>query len=144
MTTVVEHYHQQRANNGLLYFVLRIAYFIAIGIWLSGVWAAIAWLLSITIIGLPAGIWMLNHLPQISTLQPQRHDLVITTDGRMYTSDIRQHPFLLRAIYFILVGWWFSGLWLVVAWALTGSIIGLPFAFWMMNRVPGVMTLARS
>jgi uncharacterized membrane protein YccF (DUF307 family) len=42
------------------------------------------------------------------------------------------------------VGWWLSALWLTVAWALSASIIGLPFAFWMFNRVPAIITLART
>jgi UDP-N-acetylmuramyl pentapeptide phosphotransferase/UDP-N-acetylglucosamine-1-phosphate transferase len=33
---------------------------------------------------------------------------------------------------------------LTVAWALCTVIIGLPFGFWMFNRVPAVITLART
>src|SRR5262245_27308896 len=33
---------------------------------------------------------------------------------------------LVRALYFILFGWWFSGIWAVVAWILCLTIIGLP------------------
>ncbi len=140
MSTIVVQHRQ----GGVFHLLLRVVYFIAIGLWLSGIWAAVAWFLCVTIIGLPIGLWMLDRLPQVSTLQPQRNDLVITTDGRTMSRHIAQHPFLVRAIYFVLVGWWFSALWLTAAWALCSVIIGLPFGFWMMNRVPAVLTLART
>ncbi len=124
--------------------LLRALYFIFFGLWFSGIWAAIAWVLCITIIGLPLGLWMLNRLPQVTTLRSQQGDLVVTTTGEMYERSIPQHPFLIRAIYFVLVGWWLSALWLTAAWALCTMIIGLPFGFWMFNRVPAVITLARS
>jgi uncharacterized membrane protein YccF (DUF307 family) len=131
----------QKTGPGLL---LRIFYFVVFGLWFSGVWAAIAWFLCITVIGLPFGLWMLNRLPQVATLKPQRSDLVIAGDGRSYSQDVRQHPFLLRALYFVLVGWWLSALWIAAAWALCASVIGMVFGFWMLNRVPAVITLARS
>jgi uncharacterized membrane protein YccF (DUF307 family) len=137
-TTPVEQQH------GLLWLLLRIVYFVVFGLWFSGIWAAIAWVFSVTIIGLPVGLWMLNRLPQVSTLQPVRQNVVFTESGRAYLNEMRQHNFLLRALYFVLVGWWFSALWLTVAWALSASIIGIPIAFWMINRTPGVMTLANA
>ena len=47
-------------------------------------------------------------------------------------------------MYFLLVGWWFSAIWLAAAYALTVSIVGLPIAFWMYGRVGAVTTLFRS
>lgn len=140
MTTQTPVVITQQRGPGLL---LRAVYFIAFGLWFSGLWAAVAWLLCITIIGLPFGLWMLNRLPQVTTLKPQRSDLVITTDGRIQNRSVAQLPFLLRALYFVLIGWWLSALWIAVAWALCASIIGMLFGFWMFNRVPAVVTLAR-
>jgi uncharacterized membrane protein YccF (DUF307 family) len=129
-------------QHGLLWLILRIVYFVVFGLWFSGIWAAIAWVISVTIIGLPVGLWMLNRLPQVSTLQPARQNVVFTESGKAYLNELRQHNFLLRALYFVFIGWWFSALWLALAWALSASIIGIPIAFWMINRTPGVMTLA--
>lgn len=131
-------------TNDIVWFLLRAFYFIFIGIWLSGIWATVAWILCITIIGMPLGLWMLNRLPQVSTLQPDRNDLYITADGKIYQAQVEQHNIIIRAIYFLLIGWWFSALWLAAAWALCSVVIGLPFGFWMMNRVPAVITLHRS
>jgi uncharacterized membrane protein YccF (DUF307 family) len=123
--------------------ILRALYFIFFGLWFSSIWAAVAWFLSVSIIGLPLGLWMLNRLPQVTTLHPQRDDLVVTSDGRVFTSQVPQRSFIVRAIYFLLIGWWFSAIWLTVAWALSSSIIGLPLGFLMFNRVPAVLTLQR-
>jgi uncharacterized membrane protein YccF (DUF307 family) len=128
---------------GLGFLLLRIVYFLFLGLWLSGVWSMIAWVFSVTIIGLPIGLWMLNRLPQISTLKPERQNLVITTTGESYTTPVNQQPFFVRAIYFLLVGWWFSAMWLSAAWLLSTTVIGIPFAFWMIDRVPAIITLAR-
>ena len=136
-TTVVR---QERGVN----LLLRAVYFLVFGLWFSAIWAGIAWVLCVTIIGLPFGLWMLNRLPQVTTLRPQRGDLVITSSGQVYRSDARQHFFLLRAAWFLLVGWWLSALWLTAAWALCAVIIGLPVGFWMFDRVPAIVTLARS
>ena len=52
---------------------------------------------------------------------------------------------LVRALYFVFVGWWLSGLWLGVAWGVLGATFGLalPLSFWMFNRAGAVTTLAR-
>jgi uncharacterized membrane protein YccF (DUF307 family) len=49
-------------------WLLRLAYFVLIGWWLSWLWANAAWLISATIIGVPLAIWMLNCLPALTTL----------------------------------------------------------------------------
>jgi uncharacterized membrane protein YccF (DUF307 family) len=56
-----------------------------------------------------------------------------------------QQPFMLRALFFLLIGWWLSLIWLNLAWALAGFTLGLglPLSFWMFNRSPAVTTLRR-
>ena len=130
----------RQSGPGLL---VRALYFILFGLWFSGIWAAVAWVLCVTIIGLPFGLWMLNRLPQVVTLKPSRSDLVLTTTGRVLERDVPQAPFLLRALYFLLIGWWLSAVWIAVAWALCASIIGMVIGFWMFDRVPAIITLAR-
>ncbi|MEO7909185.1 MAG: YccF domain-containing protein, partial [Roseiflexaceae bacterium] len=107
------------------------------------IWAIVAWVLCITIIGLPLGLFMLNRMPQVATLKPARANLLVTATGEMVYLNVPQVPFLVRAIYFVLIGWWFSALWLAVAWALHVTIIGMLVGFWMFNRVPAVVSLAR-
>jgi uncharacterized membrane protein YccF (DUF307 family) len=123
--------------------LVRAIYFILIGWWLSAIWAAVAWLLCITIIGLPLGLYMLNRLPQAVTLKPVRSNLRVTPSGRLVEVAVPQLPFLVRAIYFLLIGWWFSALWIIVAWLLHASIVGMLIGFWMFNRTAAIVTLAR-
>ena len=131
---------QRSGGAGLL---IRALYFILFGWWFSAIWAVIAWVLCITIIGLPLGLFMLNRMPQVATLKPARTGVLVTPTGEVVHLNVPQPPFLLRAIYFVLIGWWFSAIWLAVAWALHVSIIGMLVGFWMFNRVPAVVTLAR-
>jgi uncharacterized membrane protein YccF (DUF307 family) len=130
----------QQNGPGLL---IRALYFILFGWWFSGIWAVVAWILCLTIIGLPFGLYMLNRLPQVVTLRPSRSDLVLTTTGRVIERDVPQLPFLIRALYFLLIGWWLSAVWIAIAWALNASIIGMVIGFWMFDRVPALITLAR-
>jgi uncharacterized membrane protein YccF (DUF307 family) len=136
---------EQEKGPGLL---LRAIYFIFVGLWLGAVWTAIAWLLNVTIIGLPLGLLMLNRLPQVMTLKPVRiNRYLVQKDGQwvMRQSSAGQANFFVRALYFVLIGWWFSALWLLLAWAITGVTLGLglPLAFWMFDRTPAVTTLSQ-
>ena len=132
----------QRVDTTPPNLILRIIWFLVVGWWLTGVLSAAAWALNATIIGLPLGLWIINRLPFAATLRPIA-PFYLVEDGRI-VSGVSQRPILLRALYFILVGWWFSGLWLAVAYALLVSIVGFPIAFWMYGRVGSVTTLFRS
>lgn len=131
---------QRTDGAGLL---IRALYFVLVGWWFSAIWAVVAWVLCITIIGLPLGLFMLNRMPQVATLKPARTNLLVTATGEIVHLNVPQVPFLVRAIYFVLIGWWFSAIWLAVAWALHVTIIGMLVGFWMFNRVPAVVSLAR-
>ena len=128
--------------------LIRILYFFFVGLWLGGIVTIATWVLNITIIGLPLGLWLLNRLPQIMTLKPVKtQGRVTVVDGKVVyrESALPAHPFLLRALYFLLIGWWLSLLWLAAAWLLTGISLGLglPLAFWMFDQTPAITTLAR-
>jgi uncharacterized membrane protein YccF (DUF307 family) len=128
--------------------LVRAFWFIFIGLWVGAIWCWIAWILNITIIGMPLGLWMLNRIPQVMTLKSVRvTSTVVVVDGMpvMTLKNPRQRAFFLRALYFILIGWWFSLIWLIIAWLITGFTLGLglPLAFWMFDRVPAITTLQR-
>jgi len=123
--------------------LLRVVYFFLFGWYATGVWINVAWFLVATVIGLPAGLWLLNRVPQVLTLQPYRH-VIVTSDGTAQAGGLPQRPWLGRALYFLLIGWWASLIWCNVAWALSLTVIGLPPAIWMFNRTPAITTLMRS
>ena len=107
----------------------------------------VAWVLMLTVIGLPLGIGMLNMLPKVIALREptQQVRVVRQEDGRFSLVEVKtpQMNIFLRAIYFALIGWWFSALWMELAYLLTASVIGIPIGFWMFDRVPAVLTLRR-
>jgi uncharacterized membrane protein YccF (DUF307 family) len=127
--------------------LLQLLWFAFIGVWLGQIWMIAAWVMMISIIGIPLGIVMLNKIPKVVALrEPVREVRVYRrADGRIAEAylDTPQVNFLLRAIYFVLVGWWLSALWLEAAYALCATVIGIPLGFWMFDRTAAVLTLRR-
>jgi uncharacterized membrane protein YccF (DUF307 family) len=128
-------------------FILRALWFIFIGWHVTLWWILIAWFLNLTIIGLPFGLWMLNRVPLVLTLRTTRGYNVATATGDDAVvwryENVTQRSLVIRALYFLLIGWWLSLLWSLLAWLLCVSIIGLPLGVWMFNRLPGITTLMR-
>lgn len=121
--------------------VLQMLWFAFIGWWLGALWVVAAWVLCFTVIGLPLGAAMLNNVPQVMALRGRRL-VQVSPDGRV--SDVPQVNFFIRAIYFALIGWWLSAIWMAAAYALCMTIIGLPLGFWMFDLVPALVTLKRA
>ncbi|CCF82436.1 hypothetical protein [Nitrolancea hollandica] len=135
-----------KANDNQPPLILSIIWFLVIGWWASAIWIHVAWFLNVLILTMPIGLLMLNMVPRVATLrEPSREYRIADSTGDSPTRavPICQHAFLVRAGYFLVFGWWLSLLWVYGASALAASIIGLPVAFWMYNRVPAVTTLRR-
>jgi len=146
MTAQNVRYETSQSGPGLL---IRVLWFLFIGWWLGLIWVLIAWFFNLTIIGMPLGLAMINHIPQVMTLRPARvYTVIENRNGRQVIRQrpLEQNPFLLRALYFLAVGFWFSLVWMLLAWLISLLTLGLafPLSFWMFNRVPAVTTLARS
>jgi uncharacterized membrane protein YccF (DUF307 family) len=128
-------------------FILRVLWFIFIGWHITLWWILAAWLLNLTIIGMPLGLWMLNRVALVLTLRTQRtYSVGEIRDGKVvewHTQSVPQNPLILRAIYFVLIGWWLSLIWSLLGWLLCVTIIGLPLGVLMLNRLPEVTTLMR-
>jgi uncharacterized membrane protein YccF (DUF307 family) len=131
--------------------LLRLLWFIFLGLWLGAIVTFVAYFFCITIIGLPVGLAIFNQLPAIMTLRPASNNVRVSVSGNAtaVTIGTPQLPFLLRTVYFLLVGWWLAALWISVAWLLTAiwlPTVGLSLApaFLMFDRIPVVMTLRRN
>jgi uncharacterized membrane protein YccF (DUF307 family) len=48
---------------------------------------------------------------------------------------------LVRALWFVFIGWWLTGIVSSIAWFAMITIIGLPLGIWLVNRIPTVLTL---
>lgn len=121
-------------------FLLRVIWFVVFGWEITAVWILAAWALNLTILGLPLGLWMIDRVPQVLTLKA-RPGVYVVGNGRATFIPDRQPPFLLRAVYFLLIGWWFSLLWAFIAWLLCATIIFLPVGVPMLHLLPFVTTL---
>ncbi len=127
--------------------LVRLLYLAFVGWWLGLIWTLVAWFLNLTIIGLPLGLSMINRIPYIMTLRPTRVQTTVEVrDGQTVVrqSTPKQPPFILRALYFIVIGFWFSLVWMLLAWIFATLTLGfgLPLALWMFDRTPAITTLA--
>ncbi|WP_256295908.1 YccF domain-containing protein [Haloarchaeobius salinus] len=116
--------------------LVRAVWFLLVGWWLTFVAINVAWLLNVTILGIPLGVAIINRVPTLLTLKERRQP-IDPDAGRS------QHSLLVRAVYFLLVGWWLSLLWANVAWVFAASIVGLPVAIVMFNYLPYLTSLYR-
>ncbi|WP_435099122.1 YccF domain-containing protein [Halarchaeum sp. P4] len=115
--------------------LVRALWFVVIGWWATPVLVNVAWFLNVTVVGIPLGIKLINLVPTALTLKEPRS--MDAADGGS------QHNLLLRAVYFVLVGWWASLFWANLAALLAVTIVGLPVAIWMFGKLPYVTSLYR-
>jgi uncharacterized membrane protein YccF (DUF307 family) len=133
----------QRGPNLLVRFI----WWLFIGWWASGIAVGVAWVALITIVGIPLGIWIINRLPSILTLRPRTRTWSLGQDeqGREEVSD-RSRPQVawpIRGLWFILVGWWASAIWMSLAWLVQLTVIGIPISLLMFNRTPFIASIYR-
>ena len=119
--------------------LIQILWFVFIGWWLGSFAVVAAYVMFLLIVTIPIGIAILNNIPMIMALrQPDR---LVSAYGAV---TVPQHNFLLRALWFIFVGWWLAGIALTVGYLLCMTIIGLPLGFVLFDWVPALLTLRRS
>jgi uncharacterized membrane protein YccF (DUF307 family) len=127
-----------------------LLWFLFVGWWAGQIWIAIAWFFMLTIIGIPFGVTMFNVLPKVMALR-QPKQTVITTVSTMgnvtvvnsSSGQLPQVNILIRIVYFILIGWWLSALWVEIAYFVCLTIIGLPIGLLMIDKTPGIVSLRR-
>jgi uncharacterized membrane protein YccF (DUF307 family) len=127
--------------------LVRAVWYVLIGWWLTGFVMALAWVLAITIIGLPITFYLVNRIPSVLTLRPraQQFELVTDADGvtRYKRIATEQSSLLLRLLWFVFIGWWASLAWMIASYLLMLTIIGIPLGLMMVNRLPFVFSLHR-
>ena len=104
------HVHQASHNPGCL---VRGIWFIFVGWWLSALFILAGWALVGTVLFLPVGLWILHRVPWAQTLRPRTREFTQTyQDGAMMVTEttIRQHPWYVRLVYIVLVGWWWGAI----------------------------------
>lgn len=133
-------------NNGGPGLFVRGIWFLFVGWWLSWLAIGVAYIACLTLVGLPLGFYIFNRLPMILTLRA-RNDRIVTEvrDGVTFLrhDHVEQLPMWVRAVYFLLVGWWLGAIYLGLAWFLCVMLVTMPIGLVMFNRVGAVMTLLR-
>jgi uncharacterized membrane protein YccF (DUF307 family) len=117
--------------------LVQLIYFIFIGWWLGALAIALAYLLFVVVIGIPLGVKIINKIPYLMALR--QTEPVISVAG----TSTHQHNLLIRTIWFLLVGWWLTAIWLSIAYLLACTIILMPIGFWMFDKAPALLTLRR-
>ena len=118
--------------------IVRAVWFVLVGWWLGQLALLAAWFLNVLIVTLPLGLYILNRLPQVITLRGP------SEAGGSRTKAIEQRSFRVRSVYFVLVGWWLSLVWMEVAWLVGATIVLLPVSFVMYSKSAAVATLRRT
>ena len=133
-------------NTGPGCFV-RLIYFVFVGWWLSALCITISYLLMVTVIGIPISVTILNRLPQITALDPRSQRTQVTTTGNTTVINFQvgatQRNWIVRAVYFIFVGWWLTFGYLMLAWIVTVFTLGWA-ALFLYKPVPALLTLHRN
>ncbi len=113
--------------------LLNVFWIVFGGLWMAAAWVIAAFIMAITIIGLPWARAAFNIA--VYTLLPfgQR---AVRRDSLTGRPDIGTGPLGLigNVIWLVLAGWWLALAHLVTAIALAVTIIGIPFAWAHLKR----------
>jgi Inner membrane component domain len=138
---------------------VRAIWFLFIGWWLAGLVITVAYICAVTIIGLPFAFYLFNRIPTAMTLRGRSQNYQATTSADGSTTylnavNVPQRPMWQRAIWFILIGWWFGAIWMGIAYVLCLlayffcwlilPLALLPIGLMMFDRTGGIMTLLRN
>ena len=123
--------------------LVQLLWFVLVGWWAGQLWIALAWFFAATVIGIPLAVKMFNKLPDIIALRGAENFTVSYYGNRMVVSEVPQYNLLLRILWYALVGWWLTGIWVEVAYVLCLTFVLMPVGFWMFDRVPTIVSLRR-
>lgn len=121
-------------------------WFLFVGWWASQLAILTAYLLILSIVGMPLGVMILNRLPGIVALRGPKKELTVRqVNGTTFISHEQrpQYKFWIRAVYFLLCGWWLGLLLVEISWVFMLTLIGLPVAVLIYDYIPRVVSLRR-
>lgn len=119
---------------------MRVVYFLLVGWWFGALAGFLGYLLCASILFLPFGVMLLNRIPALVFLKP-RHVAFEVAPGVWGIHE--ELPFLVRAIWFFVLGWELGLLVFVVGYLFILTIIGIPIGLFLLNAVPMVLTLSQ-
>jgi uncharacterized membrane protein YccF (DUF307 family) len=123
--------------------VIRLAWTLAVGWWLSYVVVMLVFFLALSIVGLPWARRLVTRMPAFMALC-----------GRGTTIDLESRMLLarpapeqlsrgIRAFYFVTIGWWLSIFVTVFGYLLLLPVVTIPLAVRLLSRIGVATTLER-
>lgn len=119
--------------------VVRAVWYLFIGWWATGLWLSVAWFLNVTIVGLPLGLKMISMVPKVLSLKEPKEPEEFMVEGK----ENKSPNFFVRGAYFLLVGWWASLVWMGLGYVVSLTVIGIPIAIKMYNKLPYITSLKK-
>lgn len=126
--------------------LVQFLWFLVLGGVLSQAAILVGYLLTITVLLMPAGIWLLNKVPYLATLQSPPQELTVTQDGSVISvtrSSRQQRHWLSRLLYFLVIGFWFGFVVIELAWLLTATVLLSPLGLRLFAWSPTAISLRR-
>jgi uncharacterized membrane protein YccF (DUF307 family) len=119
--------------------LLQLLWFVFIGWWLGLAAIGFAYVMFIFVVTIPIGVAVLNRVPELIALRPAPRP--VTPYGSVHVPQVN---IVVRALWFVLVGWWLAGMALAVGYALCLTFVGIPFGFLLFDATPTLLTLHRT
>lgn len=118
---------------------------LAAGVVLTFLWVIMAWLALISVAGRAAATRMLARAPSMLTLpwgalaRPGWAASPLPAVAPYPPPMPFRSP--MRVLYFLLIGWWASLLWLIASYLMVLTIVGIPLSYRMFGAAPTVAYL---
>ena len=118
---------------------LRAAWFVFAGCWLSCIWVLATWVMLCLFVFPAQANRMITMIPNVLTLRtaadPPRSVVPVSrfrSPGPLGST---------RLFYMLFVGWWMSCVWMMLAWALSLTVVGIPLSYRMYAVAPTIAHL---
>jgi len=86
-----------------------------------------------------------NPAPHTTNQQQTNVQVNVGMPSIQFHAAKQGHSLIVRALWFVFVGWWLSAFFITAGYLLAATVILLPVGLWFLNRVPQAQTLrARS
>ncbi len=120
-------------------FPARAVWFVVAGCWLSCLWVLATWVLLCLFVFPTVANRMITTIPNVLTLRtesdPPRSIVPVSSAGPPDAIGSA------RLFYMLFVGWWLSCVWMMLAWALSVTVIGIPVSYRMYSVAPTIAHL---
>jgi uncharacterized membrane protein YccF (DUF307 family) len=120
-------------------FPARAVWFVVAGSWLSFFWVLATWVMLCLFVFQTQASRMITMIPNVLTLRtaadPPRSIVPVSRAG-LPSGDGSG-----RLLYMIFFGWWVSLVWMLLAWSISLTVIGIPISYRMYSVAPTIAHL---